>query len=77
LSNLCTRTHCLKGDFISEMNSGEQHHLCAGMSYIVSDEVSSHRSITKDGVTLMIIDGDFLKYYPPKEPTSHKAISEV
>jgi len=50
------------------MKSGEQHHLYAGMSYIVSDEVSSHRSITKEGVKLMIIDGDFLKHYPPKEP---------
>lgn len=46
------------------MESGEKYHLRAGMSYIVSDEVSSHRSITKDGVKLMIIDGDFLKYHP-------------
>lgn len=46
------------------MESGEKYHLRAGMSYIVSDEVSSHRSITKDSVKLMIIDGDFLKYHP-------------
>jgi hypothetical protein len=69
--------HCLEGDFISQMKSGEQHHLCAGMSYIVSDEVSSHRSITKDGVRLMIIDGDFLQYYPSKETTSQEAITEA
>lgn len=56
--------HCLEGEFISEMESGEKYHLRAGMSYIVSDEVSSHRSITKDGVKLMIIDGDLLKYHP-------------
>jgi len=31
------------------------------MSYVVSDELSLHRSITKNGVKLMIIDGDFLK----------------
>jgi len=31
------------------------------MTYVVSDELSSHRSISKDGVKLMIIDGDFLK----------------
>jgi len=31
------------------------------MTYVVSDELSSHRSIAKDGVKLLIIDGDFLK----------------
>jgi hypothetical protein len=31
------------------------------MSYIVSDNLSSHRSVTKNGVKLLIIDGDFLK----------------
>jgi len=34
--------------------------LTKGMSYIVSDDMSSHRSITKKGVKLLIIDGDFL-----------------
>jgi len=69
--------HCLEGDFISEMKSGEQHHICAGMSYIVSDEVSSHRSITKDGVKLMIIDGDFLQYYPSKETSTQKVTAKA
>ena len=32
------------------------------MSYVVSDDLSSHRSISKNGVKLLIIDGDFLKY---------------
>jgi hypothetical protein len=31
------------------------------MTYIVSDDLSSHRSSTEGGVKLMIIDGDFLK----------------
>jgi hypothetical protein len=31
-----------------------------GMSYVVSDGLSSHRSISKNGVKVMIIDGDFL-----------------
>jgi len=31
------------------------------MSYIVSDGMSSHRSVTKTGVKLLIIDGDFLQ----------------
>ena len=42
--------HCLEGEFTSEMESGEQHRLRAGMSYVVSDEVSSHRSLTMNGV---------------------------
>ena len=31
------------------------------MTYIVSDELSTHRSTTRNGVKLLIIDGDFLK----------------
>ncbi len=52
--------HCLEGEFISELENGEKHLLAKGMSYIVSDELSSHRSISKNGVKLLIIDGDFL-----------------
>jgi len=53
--------HCLEGDFISELDNGESFLLTKGMTYIVSDNVSSHRSTTTDGVKLLIIDGDFLK----------------
>ena len=53
--------HCLEGTFTSEMETGESFHLTKGMSYIVSDNLSSHRSVTKNGVKLLIIDGDFLK----------------
>lgn len=53
--------HCLEGEFVSELENGEVFRLTKGMSYIVSDELSSHRSSTTDGVKLMIIDGDFLK----------------
>ena len=52
--------HCLKGAFISELESGEQFTITKGMSYVVSDDLSSHRSTTVDGVKLLIIDGDFL-----------------
>jgi hypothetical protein len=54
--------HCIEGQFVSELQSGEEFELTAGMSYIVSDDLSSHRSLTKDGVKLLIIDGDFLKH---------------
>jgi len=30
-------------------------------AYVVTDELSSHRSSTDNGVKLLIIDGDFLK----------------
>lgn len=53
--------HCLEGEFVSELENGEQFVLTKGMTYIVSDELSSHRSVSKKGVKLLIIDGDFLK----------------
>ena len=53
--------HCLEGEVVNEQQNGGQSILTPGMSYVVSDELSSHRSVTKDGVKLMIIDGDFLK----------------
>lgn len=53
--------HCLEGEFISELQNGEKFNLKAGMTYIVSDELSSHRSYSKNGVKVLIIDGDFLK----------------
>ena len=53
--------HCLEGEFTSELQDGKKFTLTAGMTYIVSDELSSHRSVSTDGVKLLIIDGDFLK----------------
>ena len=53
--------HCLEGEFISELESGEKFILAKGMTYIVSDGLSSHRSISNSGVKLLIIDGDILK----------------
>ena len=56
--------HCLEGEFISELQTNEHFELNKGMTYIVSDELSSHRSTTRNGVKLLIIDGDFLKIKP-------------
>jgi quercetin dioxygenase-like cupin family protein len=53
--------HCLEGEFISELSTGEKIKLKKGETYVVSDELSSHRSISENGVKLLIIDGDFLK----------------
>ena len=53
--------HCLEGEFVSELQDGKEFILEKGMTYVVSDGLSSHRSYTKDGVKVMIIDGDFLQ----------------
>ena len=60
----CKKGHivyCLEGEVINEQENGEKHLLKTGMTYIVSDDLSSHRSFAKKNVKLLIIDGDFLK----------------
>lgn len=59
----CQKGHivyCLEGEFIVELEAGEKTILNKGMSYIVSDNLSSHRSFSKEGVKLLIVDGVFL-----------------
>ncbi len=53
--------HCLEGSFTSELQSEKSITLTKGMTYIVSDDLSSHRSFSESGVKLLIIDGAFLK----------------
>jgi hypothetical protein len=53
--------HCLEGEFVNEQQDGRQTVMSLGMTYVVSDEASSHRSQTEQGATLLIIDGDFLQ----------------
>jgi hypothetical protein len=53
--------HCLEGSFVSELSTGEKITLTTGQSYVVSDNLSSHRSVSENGVKLLIIDGDFLR----------------
>ncbi len=60
----CEKGHivyCLEGEVVNELKDGTKSILSVGMSYIVSDDLSSHRSITENGVKLMIIDGAFLQ----------------
>jgi len=52
--------HCLDGEFVSELENGGKQLLTKGMTYVVSNDASSHRSITTKGARLMIIDGGFL-----------------
>jgi hypothetical protein len=53
--------HCLEGEVENQLITGESNLLIPGMSYIVSDDASQHRSYSKTGVKLLIVDGDFLK----------------
>lgn len=53
--------HCLEGEFITELSTGEKISLSKNQSYVVSDGLSSHRSFSAHGVKLLIVDGDFLK----------------
>jgi quercetin dioxygenase-like cupin family protein len=53
--------HCLEGEFRTELENDGYFIMTKGMTYVVSDELSSHRSITENGVKLLIVDGDFLK----------------
>ncbi len=60
----CEKGHilfCLEGEMLTELSSGEQFTLTKNMSYQVSNTLSSHRSSTKTGAKLFIVDGDFLR----------------
>ena len=52
--------HCLEGELVTEHENGKQYFLKKGMTYVVSDDLSSHRSKVEREVKLLIIDGDFL-----------------
>lgn len=51
----------LEGELINELKDGTTNVLKAGMSYHVSDGLSSHRSRTVGPVKLLVVDGGFLK----------------
>ena len=49
----------LEGELINEHENGTTNVLKAGMSYHVSDGLSSHRSRTNGTVKLLVVDGMF------------------
>lgn len=60
----CQKGHiiyCIEGEMTTELSNGEEFKMTRGMTYQVSDELSSHRTYSKNGVKLFIIDGSFLK----------------
>lgn len=59
----CEKGHiiyCIDGEMDTELSDGSVYTLRKGMTYQVSDNLSSHRSSSKDGVKLFIVDGTFL-----------------
>ena len=57
--------HCLEGEVVNEQEDGAKSLLTPGRTYVVSDDLSSHRSVTETGTKLLIIDGDFLASKDP------------
>jgi len=59
----CAKGHiiyCIEGEMTTELADGSTYRLTKGMSYQVSDELSSHRTSSEQGVKLFIVDGAFL-----------------
>jgi quercetin dioxygenase-like cupin family protein len=55
----CVKGHillCLKGELETELEDGRQFKLTVGMNYQVADNAEPHRSFTKTGATLFIVD---------------------
>lgn len=48
--------YCLEGELETTLADGRVFHLSPGMSYEVADEVQPHRSATKQGAKLLIVD---------------------
>ena len=55
----CLKGHillCLEGELETELEDGRRFTLTAGMSYQVADNAEAHRSSTKGGARLFIVD---------------------
>jgi len=49
-------TFCVEGSMTTELKDGRKFELTKGMSYQVGDKSDSHRTYSKDGVKLFIVD---------------------
>ncbi|MGP2486712.1 DHCW motif cupin fold protein [Pantoea ananatis] len=55
----CIKGHillCLKGEMFTELDDGRTFVLTPGVSYQVADDAEAHRSTTREGATLFIVD---------------------
>lgn len=68
---------CMEGEVTTELQSGGSVVLVPGMSYQVSDNLSSHRTSTRNGATLFIMDGGFLKGNPGANVPNSPKVNSV
>jgi len=55
----CSKGHilfCLEGELHTELDDGREFTLTSGMSYQVADNAEPHRSSTKVGAKLFVVD---------------------
>ncbi|MBX9783942.1 MAG: DHCW motif cupin fold protein [Chitinophagaceae bacterium] len=55
----CTKGHvllCTEGEMDTELQDGRILKLSKGMFYVVGDDCEAHRSTTKEGCELFIVD---------------------
>jgi hypothetical protein len=55
----CEKGHvlfCLAGELDTELDDGRTFHLRPGMSYQVADDTAPHRSSSRVGASLLIVD---------------------
>lgn len=55
----CNKGHviyCIKGKMITELQDGRKMKLAKGMSYVVGDDSEAHRTSSKKGCKLFIVD---------------------
>lgn len=55
----CSKGHviyCIEGEILTELEDGRKFILSSGMTYHVGDDCEAHRSSTKDGCKLFIVD---------------------
>jgi quercetin dioxygenase-like cupin family protein len=55
----CSKGHilfCVEGEMETELENGSKHLLTKGMMYTVGDNADAHRTYSKDGCVLFIVD---------------------
>ena len=55
----CKKGHviyCLEGEMVTELENGRNKKLSKGMSYFVGDDSEAHKSSTRNGCKLFIVD---------------------
>ena len=55
----CNKGHilfCVEGEMETELIDGTRHRLTKGLFYTVGDDSDAHRSYSKDGCVLFIVD---------------------